>query len=61
MLYEKQGNEFLEYISNVFLPSIQCPPETASSYCQALQQCDARAFKKYFQVWKLQYVPILCC
>ncbi|CDS03104.1 hypothetical protein LRAMOSA00506 [Lichtheimia ramosa] len=51
MLYEKQGNEFLEYISNVFLPSIQCPPETASSYCQALQQCDARAFKKYFQTF----------
>ncbi|KAI9323871.1 armadillo-type protein [Dichotomocladium elegans] len=48
-LYEKHGPEFLEYMNNVYLPSIQCPAETASSYCQALQQFDARAFKKYFQ------------
>ena len=53
-LYSKQGNEFLEYMNNVFLPSLQCPPETAQTYCQALQQCDNRAFKKYFQVNKLK-------
>ncbi|KAG2221392.1 hypothetical protein INT45_012643 [Circinella minor] len=50
-LYIKHGNEFLEYMNNVFLPSMQCPPETAQTYCQALQQCDNRAFKKYFQTF----------
>lgn len=46
----KQGNEFIEYMKNVYLPSIQCPPETAEAYCQAVQQFDLRQFKKYFQV-----------
>ncbi|KAI9254548.1 armadillo-type protein [Phascolomyces articulosus] len=50
-LYSKHGNEFLEYMNNVFLPSMQCPPETAQNYCQALQQYDNRAFKKYFQTF----------
>lgn len=45
----KQGNNFIEYMKNVFFPSIQCPPETAERYCQAVQQYESRAFKKYFQ------------
>ncbi|GAA5810830.1 hypothetical protein MFLAVUS_004257 [Mucor flavus] len=48
-LFVKQGNNFIEYMNNVFFPSIQCPPETAERYCQAVRQYDSRAFKKYFQ------------
>ncbi|KAI8365229.1 armadillo-type protein [Radiomyces spectabilis] len=48
-LYTKQGGEYLEYMNNVFLPSIQCPRETAERYCQAVQQYDGKEFKKYFQ------------
>ncbi|ORX52334.1 Xpo1-domain-containing protein [Hesseltinella vesiculosa] len=48
-LYDKQGNEYLEYMMNVFFPSIQCPRETAERYCQAIQQCDLKQFKKYYQ------------
>ncbi|KAI8365847.1 armadillo-type protein [Choanephora cucurbitarum] len=45
----KQGNDFIEYMKKVFFPSIQCPPETAERYCQAIQQYEGRQFKKYFQ------------
>ncbi|OAQ25069.1 Xpo1-domain-containing protein [Linnemannia elongata AG-77] len=46
----KQGDTFLSYLSQVYLPSIHCPPELAQEYIQALQQLDAKQFKKYFQV-----------
>ncbi|CEJ04892.1 hypothetical protein RMCBS344292_18842 [Rhizopus microsporus] len=45
----KQGAKFIEYMKTVFFPSIQCPPETAETYCQAVQQYDGKQFKKYFQ------------
>ncbi|KAI8984344.1 armadillo-type protein [Mycotypha africana] len=48
-MYSKQGADYLEYMKNIYLPSIQCPPETAERYCQAIQQTDSRQFKKYFQ------------
>ncbi|KAI8097196.1 armadillo-type protein [Halteromyces radiatus] len=48
-LYSKQGNDYVEYMMNVFFPSIQCPRETAERYCQAIQQYDAKQFKKYYQ------------
>ncbi|KAI8980264.1 armadillo-type protein [Pilobolus umbonatus] len=47
----KQGAEFIEYMNKVFFPSIQCPSETAERYCQAVQQCEGRQFKKYFQTF----------
>lgn len=46
----KQGEGFLNYLSQVYLPSMSCPPDLAQEYCQALQQLDAKQFKKYFQV-----------
>lgn len=49
-MYTKQSAEYLEYMRGVFLPSIQCPPNIAEEYCQAIQQLNARDFKKYFQV-----------
>lgn len=49
-MYIKQGAKFIEYMKAVYFPSIQCPPETAETYCQAVQQYDNKQFKKYFQV-----------
>jgi exportin-T len=49
-MYTKQSVEYLEFMRNVFLPSIQCPPAIAEEYCQAIQQLNLRDFKKYFQV-----------
>ncbi|OAD74660.1 hypothetical protein PHYBLDRAFT_180902 [Phycomyces blakesleeanus NRRL 1555(-)] len=50
-MYTKQSNEFTEYMTNVFFPSIQCPREGAERYCQAIQQYDNKEFKKYFQTF----------
>ncbi|KAK3826715.1 MAG: armadillo-type protein [Linnemannia gamsii] len=47
----KQGDTFLSYLSQVYLPSIHCPPELTQEYIQALQQLDAKQFKKYFQAF----------
>ncbi|KAF9189572.1 pre-tRNA nuclear export protein [Haplosporangium sp. Z 767] len=47
----KQGDAFLNYLNGVYLPLIQCPPELAQEYVQALQQLDAKQFKKYFQAF----------
>ncbi|KAF9966278.1 pre-tRNA nuclear export protein [Mortierella alpina] len=46
----KQGAVFLNYLSQVYLPSMNCPPDLAQEYVQALQQLEAKQFKKYFQV-----------
>jgi exportin-T len=51
-LFLKQGTEYVNYMKSVYFPSIQCPPDTAEQYCQAVQQYDNRQFKKYFQVKK---------
>ncbi|KAF9353934.1 pre-tRNA nuclear export protein, partial [Mortierella sp. NVP85] len=48
-IVQKQGDVFLSYLSQVYLPSINCPPDLAQEYVQALQQLDAKQFKKYFQ------------
>ncbi|KAG0204147.1 pre-tRNA nuclear export protein [Mortierella sp. GBA30] len=47
----KQGEVFLSYLSQVYLPSIHCPPDLAQEYAQALQQLDGKQFKKYFQAF----------
>lgn len=47
---QKQGDVFLNYLNQVYLPSMNCPPDLAQEYVQALQQLDAKQFKKYFQV-----------
>ncbi|KAF9345126.1 pre-tRNA nuclear export protein [Mortierella sp. AD094] len=47
----KQGDVFLTYLSQVYLPSINCPGDLAQEYVQALRQLDAKQFKKYFQAF----------
>ncbi|KAI8599615.1 armadillo-type protein [Dissophora ornata] len=47
----KQGDAFLTYLSQVYLPSMNCPANLAQEYVQALQQLEAKQFKKYFQAF----------
>ncbi|KAG0283897.1 pre-tRNA nuclear export protein, partial [Dissophora globulifera] len=47
----KQGDVFLTYLSQVYLPSIHCPADLAQEYVQALRQLDAKQFKKYFHAF----------
>ncbi|KAF9200449.1 pre-tRNA nuclear export protein [Haplosporangium sp. Z 27] len=50
-LVAKQGDGILTYLSQVYLPSINCPADLAQEYVQALSQLDAKQFKKYFQAF----------
>ncbi|CAG8540097.1 13108_t:CDS:10 [Ambispora gerdemannii] len=45
----QQSSDFVDYLRGTWLPSIQCPPELAEEFSQALQQLDAKALRKYFQ------------
>ncbi|KAJ3187978.1 pre-tRNA nuclear export protein [Gaertneriomyces sp. JEL0708] len=45
-----QGQEYLEYLSNVYLPSIQCPPHMTHELLTALQQQDRGELRKFMQV-----------
>jgi exportin-T len=37
-LHSRRGSEFLHFMANVFLPSINCPPETAQLLLNELVQ-----------------------
>ncbi|OZJ05156.1 hypothetical protein BZG36_02232 [Bifiguratus adelaidae] len=48
-MYEQQPDGFVTYMRAQFLPAIQCPPELAEEYLQAIQTLDNRMFKRFFQ------------
>ena len=43
-----RGEEALQFLSSVFLPSQGCPPETAVDFVTKLRDLDQRGFRKYF-------------
>ncbi|KAE8209949.1 hypothetical protein CF327_g6120 [Tilletia walkeri] len=45
-IYERRGDEALRYLSEVYLPGVQCPPQMSSELAAALKAQDAKAFKK---------------
>ncbi|CAD6943271.1 unnamed protein product [Tilletia controversa] len=45
-IYERRGDEALRYLSEVYLPSVQCPPEMASELATALKAQEAKPFKR---------------
>ncbi|BGP35706.1 pre-tRNA nuclear export protein [Rhodotorula toruloides] len=51
-LLQKRGNEFVEFMTTQFFPSISCPPETAAQFMTALQEApDGKQFKKFLGEW----------
>lgn len=37
-LLQKRGNEFVEFMTTSFFPSINCPPEASAPFMTALQE-----------------------
>lgn len=52
-MLQATGQTFLEYLSNSFLPSIKCPPQLRQEFVTAIQQLDAKQYRKFFQVLTL--------
>ncbi|KAI9295595.1 Xpo1-domain-containing protein [Neoconidiobolus thromboides FSU 785] len=49
LLLRATGTRFIDYLTNQFFPSINCPVQIQQEYLTVLQQGDAKAYRKYFQ------------
>ena len=43
-LLQKRGNEFVEFMTTSFFPSINCPPEASAPFMTALQEAPEYVF-----------------
>uniref|UniRef100_A0A8C5AYP8 Exportin-T n=1 Tax=Gadus morhua TaxID=8049 RepID=A0A8C5AYP8_GADMO len=50
MIYNKRGPEFIQFLQQDYLPSLQVAPEITQELCQVLQQPDVKVFKNYIKV-----------
>ncbi|KAI9591539.1 armadillo-type protein [Syncephalis fuscata] len=57
LAHEKQGNQLLQYLQNVYFPSIQCPTELAQEIFQALEQLDVKQFRTFYKNFILKSRP----
>ncbi|WFD43309.1 pre-tRNA nuclear export protein [Malassezia psittaci] len=46
-IYEARHEEMIQYLTSVYLPSVQCPPNMAMELAQNVQTLDAKALKRY--------------
>ncbi|XP_006633701.1 exportin-T [Lepisosteus oculatus] len=51
MIHLKRGPEFIQYLQQEYLPSLQVAPEIIQEFCQVLQQTDSKVFKNYVKVF----------
>ncbi|GAA5891828.1 hypothetical protein JCM6882_007375 [Rhodosporidiobolus microsporus] len=51
-LLQKRAQEFVEFMTAQFFPSIACPPEASAQFMTALQEApDGKQFKKFLIEW----------
>ncbi|XP_007893474.1 exportin-T isoform X1 [Callorhinchus milii] len=50
-IHLKRGPEFIQYLQQEYLLSLQVAPEIIQEFCQALQQPDSKVFKNYLKVF----------
>ena len=50
-IYLKRGDEMINYLLQVYLPGIHCPPELAQDFAHNLKALDAKPFKKYLEAF----------
>ena len=43
-----RGEEAFNYLVNAFLPSQNCPPDTAMDFATKMRDMDSKAFRKFF-------------
>ncbi|WFD34042.1 pre-tRNA nuclear export protein [Malassezia cuniculi] len=46
-IYQARGDEFLRYLTEVFLPGVQCPGELAAEFVQNVQTLNTKPLKRY--------------
>ena len=53
-LYTARGDEFLQYLSTVYLPSVQCPPELALELTKSVQSLEVKPLKRFLDTFIAQ-------
>eukprot|EP01117_Protostelium_nocturnum_P002827 TRINITY_DN13746_c0_g1_i1.p1 TRINITY_DN13746_c0_g1~~TRINITY_DN13746_c0_g1_i1.p1 ORF type:complete len:965 (-),score=282.39 TRINITY_DN13746_c0_g1_i1:38-2932(-) len=48
IIFQKCGKEFLTFLTTVYFPSIQCPPDMAQEYAYRLEQLGQKEFRAAF-------------
>ncbi|MFT7796761.1 exportin-T isoform X1, partial [Arapaima gigas] len=51
MIYLKRGPEFIQYLQQEYLPSLQVSPDIIQEFCQVLQQPDSKVLKNYIKAF----------
>ncbi|XP_075328444.1 exportin-T isoform X2 [Odontesthes bonariensis] len=51
MIHLKRGLEFIQFLQQEYLPSLQVSPEIAQELCQVLQQPDLKVLKNYIKAF----------
>ncbi|XP_066523340.1 exportin-T [Hoplias malabaricus] len=51
MIHLKRGLEFVQFLQQEYLPSLQVAPEITQELCHVLQQPDTKVLKKYMKVF----------
>ncbi|WFD30897.1 pre-tRNA nuclear export protein [Malassezia sp. CBS 17886] len=46
---QARGDEFAQYLTGVYLPGVQCPPELAMELTQNIQTLDVKPLKRYLE------------
>ncbi|KAJ8245570.1 hypothetical protein GJAV_G00272180 [Gymnothorax javanicus] len=50
-IHLKRGPEFIQFLQQEYLPSLQVSPDITQELCQVLQQPDSKVFKNYIKVF----------
>lgn len=48
-MYQARDEEFLQYLTGVYLPNVQCPPELGTELAQNIQTMEIKPLKRYLQ------------
>uniref|UniRef100_A0AAZ3P286 Exportin-T n=1 Tax=Oncorhynchus tshawytscha TaxID=74940 RepID=A0AAZ3P286_ONCTS len=51
MIHLRRGPEFIQYLQQEYLPSLQVSPDITQEVCQVLQQPDAKVLKNYMKAF----------
>ncbi|XP_054481081.1 exportin-T isoform X2 [Anoplopoma fimbria] len=51
MIHLKRGPEFIQYLQQEYLPSLQVSPEISQELCQVIQQPDVKVLKNYIKAF----------
>lgn len=50
-LYQARGDEFIQFLTSVYLPGVACPPELALELTQNIQSLEAKPLKRYLEAF----------